>query len=441
MSKFNALLRSLARPPAFQQGLFDAARGIGATPVMLEAQRQAEEKKQMLSTLLNAAVDPAATSATLTETSRSLMNIDKELGLQVAAQAKEAALEEERTRKFGERRDALINTATNLGFEDIATSIQSISDQEELADVAKDLRKRVLDLAPTQTLAQRRFMANGVGISPQKFKDLDLANMEDDAFNTLISGQGGELEPFLIVEADGTSKVVQKRVNKGLVWDNEAQTWKTAEELGLQRPPPQVRVVENINNTLGPELVEEGVKLFAESTEDARKAAESLNSVNRSLPLIDNMFTGMGAEVKLNIARFGRFFGIEMADPKSIADTEVYLADSGRRVAQYITNLGAGTGLSDADRQYAQSVVGGDISVDAEAMKRILLIAKSANEGILAQYYERRGRIRDALEEKGQEGALEFFPTPVLNEPLGSAAPATATLRWDENRQDFVPIL
>ena len=46
MAKFNALLRSLARPPAFQQGLFDAARGIGATPVMLGAQRQAEEERQ-----------------------------------------------------------------------------------------------------------------------------------------------------------------------------------------------------------------------------------------------------------------------------------------------------------------------------------------------------------------------------------------------------------
>ena len=46
MARFDALLQSLARPPAFQQGLFDAARGIGATPVMLGAQRQAAQRKQ-----------------------------------------------------------------------------------------------------------------------------------------------------------------------------------------------------------------------------------------------------------------------------------------------------------------------------------------------------------------------------------------------------------
>ena len=191
--------------------------------------------------------------------------------------------------------------------------------------------------------------------------------------------------------------------------------------------------------------------MFAQSAEDAQKAAESLNSVNRSLPLIDNMFTGMGAETKLNIARFGRFLGIDMVDPESIADTEVYLADSGRRVAEYITNLGAGTGLSDADRDYAKSVVAGDISVDAEAMKRILLIAKQANEGLIKEYYDRRAAIRSELEKTNQESALLFYPSPVLDQPLGSDSgqatsdadgsdTRTPNLRWDDNLQDFVPV-
>ena len=60
MARFNALLQSLARPPAFQQGLFDAARGIGATPVMLGAQRRAEEERQRI----NAAIDASTTGIT-----------------------------------------------------------------------------------------------------------------------------------------------------------------------------------------------------------------------------------------------------------------------------------------------------------------------------------------------------------------------------------------
>ena len=106
--------------------------------------------------------------------------------------------------------------------------------------------------------------------------------------------------------------------------------------------------------------------------------------------------------------------------------------------------MGAGTGLSDADRDYAQSVVAGDITVDAEAMKRILLIAKQANEGIIKNYYDRRSAIRSELEKTNQESALALYPeVPALNQPL--VAPEKNSdlgpnLRWDETLQDFVRI-
>ncbi len=420
------------------------AQDIGS----LSARRR---QRGMLTDLLDPLTDPMATSADYATAARGLIPIDQQSALAVAAQGRDLAIKEAETQQFEQRKAALMANATRLGFPDIATSVGSISDSDELAEVGKELRKRVLDNTPTQTPAQRRFIAKSVGISEQTFNDLKLDKGPDKNFNEFVSGQGGELEPFLRTAADGTSKIVHVRINNGLAWDNKAQTWKTAEEMGLQRPPPQVRVVENINKSLGPQLVEEGVKLFAQSAEDAQKAAESLNSVNRSLPLIDNMFTGMGAETKLNIARFGRFFGIDMVDPESIADTEVYLADSGRRVAQYITNLGAGTGLSDADRDYAKSVVAGDISIDAEAMKQILLIAKQANEGLIKEYYDRRAAIRSELEKTNQESALVFYPSPVLDKPLGSGSGQatsagddsdnpTANLRWDDNLQDFVLI-
>ncbi len=440
------MLRSAERlaTPGFAQGVEQNARDFSMSGPL-------RRQRGMLTDLLGPLTDPMVTSADYATAARGLMGIDQQSALAVAAQGRDLAIKEAEAQQFEQRKAALISNATRLGFPDIAKSVGSISDSDELAEVGKELRKRVLDNTPTQTPAQRRFRAKSVGISEQTFNDLDLANSSDKDFNEFLSGQGGELKPFLVVAADGTSKVVQKRINNGLVWDDEAQTWKTAEELGLQRPPRQVERVEQINRILGKELVEEGVGIFAKQTEKVGELAQSLNSINRSLPLIDNMFTGSGAEMKLNFFRFGKLLGLDMAPVNSIADTETYMADAGVRVAAFIQALGAGTGLSDADREFSQRVEGGDITVDAEGLKRILQISKSRAEGYIQEYYERRGKIRDELKKTGEEAALLFYASPVLNQPLGSdsgkAASAvdgsdtpTANLRWDPVAGDFVPI-
>lgn len=49
MARFNALLQSLARPPEFQQGLFEAAKGIGMTPMLAEQEKLRKERMAKMS--------------------------------------------------------------------------------------------------------------------------------------------------------------------------------------------------------------------------------------------------------------------------------------------------------------------------------------------------------------------------------------------------------
>jgi hypothetical protein len=120
------------------------------------------------------------------------------------------------------------------------------------------------------------------------------------------------------------------------------------------------------------------------------------------------MFTGAGAELKLNISRYTRAFGVDVVDPSTITDTETYIAESGRRVAQYITNLGAGTGLSDADREYAKQVVAGNITVDATSLKRLLGVIKQNAQRTISNYNTTRSDIEKELGENNK-GALAFY--------------------------------
>jgi hypothetical protein len=72
-----------------------------------------------------------------------------------------------------------------------------------------------------------------------------------------------------------------------------------------------------------------------------------------------------------------------------VATTEEYIANAGRQVGQIIKLFGAGTGLSDADREYAQQIAGGNISIPGDALIRIVKAARDTVEREVRAYDDR----------------------------------------------------
>jgi len=327
-----------------------------------------------------------------------------------AAEQKIILAEQQEQQSFVQRKVKLSNTAETLGFSDLAARIGPITDPEELKEIAKEIRTLEVAKLPTSSPLVRKKLAGAAGISPEEFNTLGLAKIPDDAFNDILNGEKGKLEPFLLDD-----KVVHARVNDfGVpkVYDETQGKWVIASDLGLIEAPPQVQRIENIATGMADELAKIGAKNFAEAYDGAKTSAAALSTINRSLPKLDKMFTGAGAELKLNIVRYAKTLGVPdkfLVDPNSISDTETYVADSGQRVADYIKNLGAGTGLSDTDREYAKSIVGGNITVDKESLKRLLGTLKKYAEYNIQQYKHTRERIRGKLG-PANEGALSFFP-------------------------------
>jgi hypothetical protein len=131
MARFNALLQSLARPPAFQQGLFDAARGIGATPVMLGAQRQAEEERKQLASIYSAAVDPRATPQQISQAVQQLL--EKGQTTQALALAQEARTRMSEKEEQGRERGA--QGALQFITQGAMRGIPLQSDKDEVPDL------------------------------------------------------------------------------------------------------------------------------------------------------------------------------------------------------------------------------------------------------------------------------------------------------------------
>ena len=388
-----------AARPAYLEGLFTAAQQAGMAP-------QVRKQREALSQLDPGTVQGLGGLATYYQGQGDMENATK---YATAARDLQAQITEQAN--FNTRKNSLANTATALKMPDLAARVAGVSDPEELKDIAKEIRTIERDKMPTQTPLVRKRMANAAGISPELFEELDLAKVRDSVFNEYISGEKGKLEPYI-----KDNKVSLFRVNEaGRVWDDNQQKWVDSGTLGLQEAPPQVQRVETIASGMADELAKVGAKAFAEAHENAKLAADALGSVNRTLPTIDNMFTGAGAELKLNIARYTRAFGVDVVDPSTITDTEAYVAESGRRVAQYITNLGAGTGLSDADREYAEKVVAGNITVDKEALKRLLGVIKASSQRTITNYRSLRTSVEKELG-AANKGSLALYGNIFVDE-------------------------
>ena len=388
-----------AARPAYLEGLFTAAQQAGMAP-------QVRRQREALSQLDPSTVQGLGGLATYYQGQGDMENATK---YATAARNLQTQITEEAN--FNARKNSLANTATALQLPELAARVTGVSDSEELKTIAKEIRQIERDKMPTQTPLVRKRMANAAGISPELFDELGLAKVRDSVFNEYISGEKGKIEPYL-----KDNKVSLFRVNEaGRVWDDNQQKWVEAGTLGLEAAPPQVQRVETIASGMADELAKVGAKAFAEAHENARLAADALGSVNRTLPTIDNMFTGAGAELKLNISRYARTFGVDVVDPSTIADTEAYVAESGRRVAQYITNLGAGTGLSDADREYAEKVVAGNITVDKEALKRLLGVIKASSQRTIKNYRSLRTSVEKELGE-ANKGSLALYGNIFVDE-------------------------
>jgi len=345
-----------------------------------------------------------------------------EQGMALIQQADEIIKTNQSQEAMNKRKDILAKRATDLGLTGVAETVMATSDPAVLKEIAKDVRAQELKGIPTKSTPVRQRIAQTAGISTEAFGELGLADVSDEEFDAIIMGEKGDVKSWMT--ADG--KIAAFRVNEsGLVYDESDQRWKQPGEIGLTQAPPQVQKVEQIASEMGTELAKVGAKNFTDLQDKAVKAAETIRSIDESFPMIDDMFTGALANVKLNVNRYAKAFGIDLGDLEGITNTETYAAMAATRVADYITNLGAGTGLSDADREFAQAVVAGNVTADASSLKRILSSLRDGAVNKIKKYNKVREDVRSGLGE-GQKGVLNFFPA--VQVPEGGVT----TVKWGE---------
>lgn len=147
------------------------------------------------------------------------------------------------------------------------------------------------------------------------------------------------------------------------------------------------------------ELAQARAKTITTSYETATSAAKALDALEAAEGDVEaGIKSGITSQVALGVSKFAKALGME-ADP-TIANTEAFRAGMARETLNLVKGLGAGTGISNADREFAEKASGGSILLDDKAITRLMAIAKAAASNVVM------GHNRLLRRQEGATGTL-----------------------------------
>jgi len=128
-------------------------------------------------------------------------------------------------------------------------------------------------------------------------------------------------------------------------------------------------------------------KLLLDNKVAALDAASIIDTVKTGRDIMKSgMITGAGADFLVNLNQGLKTVGIDAGYADAAANSQAFTANMAGNVGKLIKQFGAGTGLSDADREFAKDMAGGRIALDAKAINKILDINERAARNVITRH-------------------------------------------------------
>jgi hypothetical protein len=163
----------------------------------------------------------------------------------------------------------------------------------------------------------------------------------------------------------------------------------------------------------------------------AEDAAQILvtNQIGRDL-LSSGALTGTGAEFFVGFNNALRQAGVDFGFADAAANSQAYAAAMGANVGRIIKQFGAGTGLSDADRAYAEQMAGGKITLTEKALRRVLDINDKVARSAITRHNKKVQGIKTNVP-LTVEFSEPATPAGATSIPGQSPRPAAATINQE----------
>ena len=288
-----------------------------------------------------------------------------------------------------EERAKLKAETTNLGYTGQKTQVEAAAKKQDMIQsMLRDLSTRPSDaniMAHAEDIAASPlFTPEEKAAVKRRTADL-LAKPMDQRVPDLASAgaSASDLKPrFADQQNVMVNGVPTTRVLQMPAFGGPATTVAGSTGVTYNKPAANVNVTTNLpaqEKEFEKELGTQQAKTVIANKTKAEDAAQILATNQVAKNLLDKgMITGVGAEFFTTLNQGLSQAGIDFGYADAAKNAQAYGALMATNTARLIKNFGAGTGLSDADREYAKKAAAGDIKMDEKAIRRILDINNTA---------------------------------------------------------------
>lgn len=194
-----------------------------------------------------------------------------------------------------------------------------------------------------------------------------------------------------------------------------------------------------INNAVNPVLKGLGDQ-FVEGAQGARASADAVRSVQNARSQLEapgGIYSGAFAENQLALQKLGSFLGV--ADPAAIQNTETFRTQIKPIVLDTVKGLGAGSGVSNADRDFAMQAVGSDIKLDEGTIRRVLDITERSARAKIERHNSLASQMLETQPELKQIAPMLQVEMPQGMTPAAQPAALPQGARQARDGKWYVP--
>ena len=324
------------------------------------------------------------------------------------------------------RREALISAATKLKLTSTIELLNNGGDLDEAADTIRSQEE--IKISETKGRVGKLALSGKYNKGPEFIKRVqngEFDSMDSTLFVDMLKGVEADLKPFKT--SDGKTNFFRVD-SSGRVFEPNSKQWVEASSLQLSMAPQLTQEVTQMDY-ITKSMLDTELKTYGEVHTKATDAQRLLQLNYVSQDMVDQgLVTGKFGELSLQTRKALGALGLSTEkQDEMVGNTEAFFKFRGRAVAEIIKAFGAGTGLSDKDREYAQGIAAGDIALEKNSINKLLELERTYASMAIGQNNSVVDRLVAISGNDNWKNSTDFYlEAPVRPESQASAAATPA---------------